>query len=493
MGAVGEVAIGWSQTPNMVISTNPTHYDSGVDWGILRARETRPTELLNIGPVQIPLAINSYTSALPDWPSRVLYQLIPDPNILKLWHITMGAMLLILVARLFQKRIAIPMMLLLATDWSFLIYKHLLGATEICLQLASIGLIWTIYHRKDWGWFIFCTLLGIQAKLTFIFVAIPTFLCILIFRVKLPKQKIALGLGIGLLLLLPLILAAIHHSQVSSQVQSHDGFGMQWNRITQALQFRNTPALREQTSNLIAWLVDPISFYERIYKRPHPHLYTRGLRILGWICLGLCLIKNRKNTTMWMWTAIFAIQAISISLGPKDLHHFAMIVPTFALWMSMVISGQKRMILWLCPFVVSSILFNFNTDGLYKKIDTPTFTQSKQQALITLLEHHKVQRLLTMDYEIYGVLEYHQSNIDIIHGWPAISHQRYRALPHLLEERGEGHVIVLKASMPMRYNLRPNKNQLETAAKKRGLLIEDLMESKDISIYRIYNPATELP
>ncbi|MAA78138.1 MAG: hypothetical protein CL916_02675, partial [Deltaproteobacteria bacterium] len=58
-GAVGEVAIGWSQPPNVIIQTHPIQYDDGEQWGPLKARQTRPTEIIQIGNINIPLAINS--------------------------------------------------------------------------------------------------------------------------------------------------------------------------------------------------------------------------------------------------------------------------------------------------------------------------------------------------------------------------------------------------------------------------------------------------
>jgi len=493
MGSVGEVAIGWSQNPNVLVQTNPSQYDLGEDWGMFRARETRPTEELILGSYHLPIMINGYTSALPDWPSRVLYALLPNPSILKLWHIALGGLLLLLILRAFPKRIAFPMSILLATDWSFLIYKHLLGGTEICLQLATIGLLWVVYHRKDWGWFIFWGLVGIQAKITFVFVLLPTLLCIFLFRLSLPQKNMVRGLCAGGILLLPFLISAVHHTQITEHVRSHDTLTMQWARIAEAFQFSNRTALREQGQNVWYWLLDPIGFYEHIYQIKHPHTYIRNIRIFGWLCLIICLFQRRKDKHVWLWSAVLCAQILFIIIGPKDLHHFAMIVPTFALWAAVLLGTEKRKIMWIAPFLCSSILFNIQTDQLFSKITIPTFSASKQQQLISYMQQYKINRLLTLDYEIYGLLEYHQQDIDIIHGWPAISHQRYRALPHLLEELHDGHVIILKASMPMIYNLRPSKKQLELAAKKRGLHIEDQLESNTISIYRVYRSATERP
>ena len=395
MGSVGEVAIGWSQTPNVLVQVNPSEYDSGEDWGIFRARETRPIETLVLGTYHIPLMINSYTSALPDWPSRLLYAIVPNPSILKLWHIALGAILLLFVLRVFPKRMAFPMSIILATDWSFLIYKHLLGGTEICLQLATIGLLWTVYHRKDWGWLLFWGLLGIQAKITFVFVLLPTLICIFLFRISLPQKYIIRGLCVGGILLLPFLISTFHHTQLTGHVRSHDSFAMQWARITETFQFSTRTAVREQGHNIWYWLIDPIGFYEHIYKLEHPHSYVRNIRIFGWLCLMLCLFQRRKDKATWLWSTLLGTQILFIIIGPKDLHHFAMIVPTFAFWIAVLLSTGKWKIIWCIPFLCSSILFNIHTDRLFEKIPIPTFTSGKQQQLISYLQQYQIKRLLT--------------------------------------------------------------------------------------------------
>ena len=108
-----------------------------------------------------------------------------------------------------------------------------------------------------------------------------------------------------------------------------------------------------------------------------------------------------------------------------------------------------------------------------------------------MLEKEKVQKLMTMDYEIYGLLEYLNSDIDIHHGWGAISHRRYHALPELMAQAERGHIIVLKSSMPMRYNLKPTIQMMEEAAQKKGLRIEVQNKNAQWVLVRVYRSATE--
>ena len=179
----------------------------------------------------------------------------------------------------------------------------------------------------------------------------------------------------------------------------------------------------------------------------------------------------------------------SISYGPKDLHHYAMLVPIWALWLAIIAKNSSK---WICaPFALSGILTCAQTDEVLSQITVPTFNASQQTELVNMLEEEKVQKLITMDYEIYGLLEYLNTDVNIIHGWGAISHKRYRALPDLLKEAENGHIIVLESSMPMRYNLRPTVTMLEEAAQKKGLLIEVQNQDEKWVLVRVYKSATE--
>ena len=82
MGIVGEVAIGWGleRPPQVLVSVDPMLWADGAAErsaghraGPLIASQVRPLEQLYLGGWTLPLAINQYTSGLPDWPSRLLF------------------------------------------------------------------------------------------------------------------------------------------------------------------------------------------------------------------------------------------------------------------------------------------------------------------------------------------------------------------------------------------------------------------------------------
>ena len=54
-------------------------------------------------------------------------------------------------------------------------------------------------------------------------------------------------------------------------------------------------------------------------------------------------------------------------------------------------------------------------DQQLKSIATPTFGKSKQIKMLERLQINKVETLITMDYEIYGVIEMLDSQMNVIH------------------------------------------------------------------------------
>ncbi|MAA77989.1 MAG: hypothetical protein CL916_01920, partial [Deltaproteobacteria bacterium] len=204
--------------------------------------------------------------------------------------------------------------------------------------------------------------------------------------------------------------------------------------------------------------------------------------------IGICLL-NRKERDIQKYSFLMLLLMLCISYGPKDLHHYALITPIWALWSTVVAQHMRKWI--IAPFVLSGILMCIHTDDILAQINVPTFNASQQKDLLHMLEQEKVQHLITMDYEVYGLLEYLNADIEIYHGWGAISHKRYRALPELISKAEHGHLIVLKSSMPMRYNLKPTVDMMTDAAQKKGLHIEVQNHNEQWMLVRVYKSATE--
>jgi hypothetical protein len=85
------------------------------------------------------------------------------------------------------------------------------------------------------------------------------------------------------------------------------------------------------------------------------------------------------------------------------------------------------------------------------------------------------------------MIEIRAPDIAVIHGWGATSHQRGEVLPALLRLAEGGHFLVVQASAPMVYNLRPSRGQLISRAQEDGLLVEEVahLPERAAVLYRV--------
>ena len=160
MGIVGEVSIGWhsGQPPQVLSHTSPVAWADGMQtpnsskvWGPLISSETRPTERLQLGSLELPLAINNYTGGIVDWPARILHFMTGSMKLVQYWHILLGIGVIILLHQFLYRysswQAAAVASMWLATDWGFAFYKRALGATEVGLQIGWILCMWACLQR----------------------------------------------------------------------------------------------------------------------------------------------------------------------------------------------------------------------------------------------------------------------------------------------------------------------------------------------------------
>ena len=476
IGLVGEVTPMWAEAPRVLISTTPIQDSILAEFGALQLRATRP--ILSF--YGIPISLNMYTSALPDWPHFLVYRLSQSPFAVQLSQLIFSLGFLFILQRklrpLFSQSWILLFLLLLISDWNFSFYKKALGNTEILLQLSWVLCIIALHqwHRKDdgsslLGWGIG---LGLLAKITFVLNLFPITIGLVLIR---PKQfswkKILLPIS---LCSLPFLLTLGLFWGQELPIQSHDFFALQWERIQQALSGGNS-SNREKSGNLWLWLLDPLPFLHQAYQVQNiaTHWLLRGFGLL--IVLGL--FWRKRNSKMLMILGVVTLaQILVLSFIAKDLHHLAMVTPLFYLlliflWKENIDLGWKISICIL-PFFAGNMQVLFDSSRHLSAVQTPSFSVESQQKMATLLQKHQVQKLLTMDYEIYGVLEVLAPEISVTHSWGAISHERMKALPQLLQESKDGHLLVLRSSSGMIYNLRPSTKSLEQLAKPLGLKIE---------------------
>ena len=155
----------------------------------------------------------------------------------------------------------------------------------------------------------------------------------------------------------------------------------------------------------------------------------------------------------------------------QDLHHLVIATPLLWLCVAHIWNHTRHKTLYKIAFggiLLSHVWILLDTPDRINQVSTPTFSESRQMELLNMLQKHNVTDLITMDYEVFGVIEVLEPSIDVTHAWPSISTERWSVLPRLLDEHPSKHLIVLQSSMPMIYNLQPTQTRLETTAKQYG-------------------------
>lgn len=518
VGVVGEVELAWAlpQPPRVLVTLDPVQSADGADpnglghrWGPLVASQSRPVERLELGGCSLPLAINQHTGGLSDWPSRLLRAAgLPRRGVIAL-HVGLGALILAGLYR-FVRAQSGPLAAtvaagVLASDWSFVFYKKVLGGTELLLQAALLLCLVALWSRR-WGsgrqgllLFALGAGLGLQAKLTFAFVLGPLLLTALLLRGDKPAMRPPLPERWGRVLGLPILLTApiwgslLHHAlavPASPHIWSHDFGAVQRARLLAVFSGEGGPA-REGLGNLLAWAVDPLRFFEVAYGvagASQPSVW-RAIGLLG-VALGAALAWRDRHPTPRDALLRFAGLWLLLSLGlvggvARDLHHLALLAPLFALVAGLSIEAlaslgtaarslprARNALILALPLVIGGVSALRATDGVIARVPVPTFTESGQAALVALLREAEVKRLILADYEAMGVFEELAPDIAVEHAWGAVSQQGRAALPALLERAVGGHLLVLRASAPMVYNLAPRAVDLAKAATPLGLVVE---------------------
>ena len=260
-------------------------------------------------------------------------------------------------------------------------------------------------------------------------------------------------------------------------------------------------------ANLMHWAGDPLAFFPTAYGSALiPRLSP--WRVLGWLVVLAGVVSgwwSRHPTPhaalLRFMSVLVPLQVAALWLVARDLHHLVVTAPMVAILAGLSIStlastvspprGIARTwtaLLLALPWLIVGIQDARRTDEALATIPVVTFTESGQQALLTLLRGHDVERLGACDYELYGVLETRAPDIEVVHGWGAASRARGEALPGLLEQVVGGHYLVLNASAPMIYNLRPSAGALSDAAAAVGLQVEEVGRIEGAVLYSVGRP-----
>ncbi len=515
VGVVGEVAIGWGVpgTPEVVLGWEPLRFAEGHRLGPLVASQVRPLERLSFAGIDLPLAINTYTGGPPDWPARVLWALTGSAGAVVALHVVLGGLLLVLVHRFLRFHgtdvAAAVAVLALATDWHFLFYRKVLGGTEILLLAAGLLLIWATWSlrwrsgRHGLMAMAVAVGLGLMAKITFVATLAAFAAAVLVThrdrpdRRPPPPTRAIWMVGVVAALSAPLWLTWLHHGlAVDVEVRSHDYLGLQWERFTSGLTRADGGLAREGARNLSWFFFDPLAWFGPSYGADHV------FRLSPWRLVGLLVMlagtalewKNRGNSpaaALLRFVSIYGpLQVAALFLANRDLHHLAQATPTLAIWfglavdrLGLVVTRPKspgRAVLALAltvPWMVAGIGALRATDAVLATTDSPSFRESDQAALVALLREHGVEHVWSTDYELYGMLEVRAPEIRHTSAWADISRRfgrRGEALEALLRAATGAHYLVVQASQPMTYNLRPTPGGVQKAAGVAGVTVTEL-------------------
>ena len=209
--------------------------------------------------------------------------------------------------------------------------------------------------------------------------------------------------------------------------------------------------------------------------------------MIGWLVVLAGVVIgwwNRHPTPhaalLRFMSVLVPLQVAALWLVARDLHHLVVTAPMVAILTGLSISTLTSTVSPPRSAARAGIAFVLALPWL-----VVTFTEPGQQDLIALLRESGVQRLGACDYELYGILETRAPDIEVVHGWGAASRERGEALPGLLQQVAGGHYLVINASAPMIYNLRPSAGALSDAAAKVGLQVAEVGRIEGAVLYEV--------
>jgi hypothetical protein len=508
VGIVGEVAIGWAlpDPPRVLVALDPPT-DGLRALGPFEARPSRPTGALVVGGARLPLAVNAYTGGPPDWPARAARALTGRVGAGTAVHVALGGLLIALAHRFLRfhgtPTAAGAAALVLATDWCFVFYRKVLGGTEVLLQAAALLVLWAIWSRR-WKGGVHGTVaiaagvgLGLLAKATFACTLAAFAVAVVATRWDHPGLKPPVRVHPGVLFgvvaacVSPLLLtAALHAGLDVPQPVSHDTIALQLARI-------GAPApSRETVWNLLAFLGDPRASLSRAWGTvelpPLSALRSAGLGVLvaGTIVEWRARTRSPSAALLRFLSIFVPAQIGALFLANRDLHHLAQASLPLALWSGLAADrvaaelapprSWRRALtagVLVLPMLAAGVRQLAGTDAVVSTARSRSFTEAGQAALVAMLRDAGVTRLVTSDYEVYGMLEARAPDIEVAHTWAAVARKADRA--DVIALAKGGWYLSVRPSAPMIYDWTPKDADVQREAAKAGVTATKVAELSD--------------
>jgi hypothetical protein len=532
MGWVGEVIGDWALTdpPAVLVEATGTYADpsrtpnAGHRWGdrvSLDAAQVRPIESIQIGGDQtvarLPLMVNSYTGALPDWPSRAIFDVTGSLRAALALHLIaalaiaggLGAGLRRHGAGVAGGAAAIW----LVTDWNFAWYRTVLGGTELAL-LAASGLLMFAFVDRRWRgaasapWLVALGIgLGLHAKITFVAPLLAAATATVATRwdrgglqppPPVSNRTIVMGIGLIAALLTPAAISMLHTRFLPDDlhIHSHDFADLQWRRLFTG--WTRASFGREQPVNLYCWWLDPLAFFRRgCDEAPGVSIgRAMGLAIL---IFGTFLSWRdrtpREPDALLRWLSIATpLASIGLFALNRDVHHQSQLTMWLAAWGGLAIDRVAATIspprtitraacaaLLCAPWAVAGLLDATATDATLRRCVPPSVRSSGQQAVVQLLRRHQVDRLMVCDYDLYGALDALAPEVTITNGWGAMSwsNDRDQTLIDLLHSGAGGWYLAVEPSARRIYEYDPGDERIRRLGRDAGVKVEPVESVSD--------------
>ncbi|RME24777.1 MAG: hypothetical protein D6798_10420, partial [Deltaproteobacteria bacterium] len=154
------------------------------------------------------------------------------------------------------------------------------------------------------------------------------------------------------------------------------------------------------------------------------------------------------------------------------------------------LARARTALLLAAPLLIAGLVSLARTDAIVERIPSPMFSRTGQESVAAMLDAAGTTHLVVSDYETCGVLEQLRPHIEVIHAWPLTARRGPRVLPELLRfiaGRPDTDFLVVEASQPMGYNLRPTASRLRKAAETAGVRVERIAALDDdrAVLYRV--------
>ncbi|MGC6510452.1 MAG: hypothetical protein ACON4U_18690 [Myxococcota bacterium] len=469
IGIVGEVYIGAhaEQVPYVLEQTAPLEWSDRSN-GLIRAASTRPMLRIQFGDSWWPLMINTYTGGLADWPGRLFMKLGGKVQYARWFYSVWGGLSCIILFVMLQQhlriRYAFWTALCVALAWDLALYRTTLAGTEQMLQLVW-ALCLLFWLRKEdgriWG-ILVC--IGVFTKITFLFSLIPLWLVMAYQNRQSALRWLSLGMLIGAI---PLVALSLPNG-----IPSHDLLSMQFDRLFHAFQGKNT-ASREHWQNLYLWLISPQQFWAEHYHLAPvtlPILRNVGLLLLG-ISTVVCWRQDSPAiSTVRQIASITIVQAFLLTWLAKDIHHLAPINISMAIWLGFLIAHlSTQTARWakimkfsvLCIWPIGALQVLVQTPSLWSTLNSHGLSERTQTKICQLLDETQPSMVMTLDYDIYGVIESRCPNHKVRHSWGRIAQVRQKAVRPSVEAINPTHLLIFLDSPNWIYNLSPKQHELE--------------------------------